>query len=222
MFLNSKRGQLSIEILIIALGLLLSGTILASHMTKNTGSHSEISGLKKNIFAGPMMSYIATSAVNGSFESLENEDDEPVDTITNITGDLNINPGHGLGYGIYEFYAEYFTDVYYIDKLHGNPYVTKGSGDIAYLPYAGSATEIKLKAKNGTSLSINGEEIPNNYKLYTITSKNSGESFSYSIDGHSTGTLYLSIDESDYNKIQIRIEHNGHGPHPDLVYPEEE
>ncbi|MBA2862786.1 class III signal peptide-containing protein [Methanococcus maripaludis] len=77
MILNSKKGQLSIEMVILILAILLSGTIFATYMTKNTGSSDEISDVKKQVFSGTSSSLVTISHSNGHFDPIATEDEEP-------------------------------------------------------------------------------------------------------------------------------------------------
>uniref|UniRef100_A9A6C4 Class III signal peptide n=1 Tax=Methanococcus maripaludis (strain C6 / ATCC BAA-1332) TaxID=444158 RepID=A9A6C4_METM6 len=105
MIFKSKRGQLSIEMVILVLAILLSGTIFATYMTKNTGSSDEISNVKKTTFEGAVSTQITTSKTSGSFfPSGAPDDEEPAEDEEETTDEdeeddpslgMKIIPGNG-------------------------------------------------------------------------------------------------------------------------------
>ena len=97
--LNSKRGQLSIEMVILILATLLGGALLSAELTKNSGSHEEISDVKKKVFAGVITTNIENNAVKGTYATFETGytvTDEADDTANDEEFEgIAIVPGNG-------------------------------------------------------------------------------------------------------------------------------
>ncbi|AEK19573.1 hypothetical protein GYY_03470 [Methanococcus maripaludis X1] len=100
MLLNSKRGQLSIEMVILILAVLLSGTVLAAHMTKDTNNAGEVKALKKLTLGAFSNSAIESGASvipeEENPQAEDGEDTEPEEEEENnldkIYAKLDINP----------------------------------------------------------------------------------------------------------------------------------
>ncbi|MBA2841122.1 hypothetical protein HNP87_001671 [Methanococcus maripaludis] len=181
MLLNSKRGQLSIEMVILILAVLLSGTIFATHMTKNAGSHDEISDVKSVVFGGVSGSFVTTSKTTGPIipiavgtdDPAEDEEDDTDLGMKIIAGDgdpvefkifcNNSNEktiyflNNGKGYGTSALYADVEHGFVGIsDKVfHNGSLVPKNSYD----SFNGYATYIYFKTTGNTIYKLEAIDI---------------------------------------------------------------
>lgn len=215
MGLNSKRGQLSIEMVILILATLLGGALLSAELTKNSGSHEEISDVKKKVFAGVITTNIENNAVKGTYATFETGytvTDEADDTANDEEFEgIAIVPGNGdnvefliicnnseelaiyflnngKGYGTSALYADVGKGFVGISNwtFHDGLLVAKGSDD----SFTGYATYIYVKAK-GSSKEVLGT-YGNPVELEAEDIENPIK-FKIFTDGNGYGKYYISI-----------------------------
>ncbi|MBM7408584.1 class III signal peptide-containing protein [Methanococcus maripaludis] len=181
MLLNSKRGQLSIEMVILVLAVLLSGTVLAAHMTKDTNNAGEVQELKKLTLGAFSNSAVESGASVIPEEEEETEPEEEEETEpeeeeetepeeeeetpaggVNEIQDIRINPGNG-------------HPVEFLIKYNGVTSLTRSNIHAT----AGYATFIQVKAIGNTGITINGTTYNN--KAFIIESVDPDTPMTYEI-----------------------------------------
>jgi hypothetical protein len=181
MLLNSKRGQLSIEMVILILAVLLSGTVLAAHMTKDTNNAGEVKALKKLTLGAFSNSAVESGASVIPEEEEETEPEEEEETEpeeeeetepeeeeetpaggVNEIQDIRINPGNG-------------HPVEFLIKYNGVTSLTRSNIHAT----AGYATFIQVKAIGNTGITINGTTYNN--KAFIIESVDPDTPMTYEI-----------------------------------------
>ncbi|MBA2860682.1 class III signal peptide-containing protein [Methanococcus maripaludis] len=191
MLLNSKRGQLSIEMVILILAVLLGGAVFAAHMTKDTTNAGEVKALKKLTLGAFSNSAIESGAsmIPEEEEEAEPEDDEseeeepPTEGINEIQ-DIRINPGNGHPV---EFLIKYNGVT---SLTHSNIHAT-----------AGYATFIQVKAIGNTGITINGTTYNN--KAFIIESVDPDTPMTYEITRKSNGGLLGLIFKNPQYSITV-------------------
>ena len=172
MLLNSKRGQLSIEMVILILAVLLSGTVLAAHMTKDTNNAGEVQELKKLTLGAFSSSAVESGASvipeeenpqaeDGEDTEPEEEEETPAGGVNEIQ-DIRINPGNG-------------HPVEFLIKYNGVTSLTRSNIHAT----AGYATFIQVKAIGNTGITINGTTYNN--KAFIIESVDPDTPMTYEI-----------------------------------------
>ncbi|MBA2869609.1 class III signal peptide-containing protein [Methanococcus maripaludis] len=229
MLLNSKRGQLSIEMVILILAVLLSGTIFATHMTKNAGSHDEISGFKEASFKGTMTSLVTTSQLIGNFDEMnipEEVSDENTETPIIYEG---IVPGNGKNIEFEINCKNSNEDTTYflnnggqgngksgiLSSSVGNGFVGRfmftgdelliGEGKEVPIAYIGNATYIHFKPKGGDPVTTYVAKDPENPIIFMIVHKKNGNG-----NGNQYGKYSLAILTPSRAEI-TQTESNGNG-----------
>ncbi|AVB75800.1 class III signal peptide-containing protein [Methanococcus maripaludis] len=165
MLLNSKRGQLSIEMVILVLAVLLSGTVLAAHMTKDTNNAGEVQELKKLTLGAFSSSAVESGASVIPEEEEETEPEEEEETPAggvNEIQNIRINPGNG-------------HPVEFLIKYNGVTSLTRSNIHAT----AGYATFIQVKAIGNTGITINGTTYNN--KAFIIESVDPDTPMTYEI-----------------------------------------
>ncbi|WP_459202255.1 class III signal peptide-containing protein [Methanococcus sp. CF] len=210
MLFKSKRGQLSIEMVILVLAVLLSGTLLAAHMTKDSGAAGEISLVKKQVFQGPT---IVKTAVNGSSSTSgtgnpEENDSESEDGYTRIYIDAPINPTDSeqnnkftaIGYSgeIYELKKDGSDKGLYIN---GNPYIiAKGESE----EFSVKKIIVRVKQPSQSTVLINGSSVDKSNKKFTIECKEISP-MTMKISKENGNQFYLELDATG---VKVSIEDN--------------
>ncbi|MBA2858496.1 hypothetical protein HNP93_001197 [Methanococcus maripaludis] len=186
MLLNSKRGQLSIEMVILILAVLLGGAVFAAHMTKDTNNAGEVQELKKLTLGA-----FSSSAVESGASAIPEEDkkDDEVDDetdpeeddkeseagYTRIYIDAPINPTNSDQNN--EFTAiGYSGEVYGLKKegldkglyINGKPYIiTNGESE----EFSVKKIIVRVKQPSQSTVLINGSPVDKSNKKFTIECK---------------------------------------------------
>jgi hypothetical protein len=206
MLLNSKRGQLSIEMVILILAVLLSGTVLAAHMTKDTNNAGEVKALKKLTLGAFSNSAIESGASMIPEEEEEAEPEDEEETIEEsdeqieiekIANGIRINPGNGRN----EFYITNSNDGSEYDLLNGQGLILNESTILIKQredgTYSSQATYIKVRpigSRWQRSVLVNGITY-NNLQLIVLESSDPTNPMEFTIShyGNAASKYYLTI-----------------------------
>lgn len=206
MLLNSKRGQLSIEMVILVLAVLLSGTVLAAHMTKDTNNAGEVQELKKltlGAFSNSIIESDASGVPAGDDETdpenddSNNEESDDKIEIEKIANGIRINPGNGRP----NFYIANSNDGSEYDLLNGHGLILNSTKILISQDedgsYSSQATYIKVRPLGGKwerSVLVNGITY-NNLHLIVLESSDpsSPMEFTISHSGNAASNYYLNV-----------------------------
>jgi len=185
----SNRGQLSIEMVILILAVLVSGSYVALEMSKGAFETTAVNDVQESSYCG-FASGFDISVVNNALVQL-------------TTGVININPNDAVTNN--EFNATYInlTDnsvvTYSLDNVHPNLIMTYVNGSEVYIPLNETwknftASNIVLRMKTDYTCTINGENVTLEDNCFTMSAPEGLDSFIFQMSaGTGAGQYYLRV-----------------------------
>jgi uncharacterized protein (UPF0333 family) len=197
----SNRGQLSIEMVILVLAVLVSGSYVALDLSKGAFETTAVNDVQESSYCGFTPDFGATSI------------DKALVKLT--TGIININPNAAVTNN--EFNATYTntTDntvvTYSLDNVHPNLIKNYADGTIVKVPLNETwknftASNIILRMKSDYVCTINGENVSMESNCFEITAPLGSDSFDFQMSaGTGAGQYYLRLVDQEVT-IEFSLE----------------
>ncbi|WP_459202403.1 class III signal peptide-containing protein [Methanococcus sp. CF] len=193
----SNRGQLSIEMVILILAVLVSGSYVALEMSKGSFETTAVNDAQDTTYCG-FASGFNVDVINNAVVKL-------------TTGIININPNDAVTNN--EFNATYTntTDnsviTYSLDNVHPNLIMTYANGTEVYVPLNETwknftASNIVLRMKSDYVCTINGENVSLESNCFEITAPDGSDEFNFQMSsGTGAGQYYLRLVDQEVTLI---------------------
>ncbi|WP_048055522.1 class III signal peptide-containing protein [Methanotorris igneus] len=197
-----KRGQLTLELILLLLGVVVGGTVVATQISNpNIGSGSEVKEFKN-------ISMVAFSSPVPITTTDNNQNDVQIRSHTVYAKNININSTssernneltiYDINGHIYKLYK----------KENRKGLIDKNDGNIIYIgegeSFSGKATKIIFRWKRGNSITllIDGTNRTLKCKKVTLIANNIENPIKYTISHESgSGNFYLSFNATNATVI---------------------
>ncbi|ABO35175.1 conserved hypothetical protein [Methanococcus maripaludis C5] len=193
----SNKGQLSIEMVILILAVLVSGSYVALEMSKGAFETTTVNDVQETSYCG-FTSGFDVDVINNAIVKL-------------TTGVININPNDAVTNN--EFNASYtnITDnsvvTYSLDNVKTNLIKNYADGTVIYVPLNETwknftASNIVLRMKSDYVCTINGENVTLESSCFEITAPEGCDEFNFQMSaGTGAGQYYLRLVDQEVTLV---------------------
>uniref|UniRef100_A9A7Q0 Class III signal peptide n=1 Tax=Methanococcus maripaludis (strain C6 / ATCC BAA-1332) TaxID=444158 RepID=A9A7Q0_METM6 len=194
----SNKGQLSIEMVILILAVLVSGAMVATKLTHDTFENSTINSVQQDTHSGFTT---GLNTHNDDQDALPSETEEDILVLT--TGNIKINPTSSIENSEFSAILVNKTNsskniMYHLDKNTNDLIMVfpDGTTQMTYITKDWqnfNATNITLRIKTGSVITVDGEEVTYKAGEFKINCPESQDSFTFQMCNEGGNQFYLRL-----------------------------